>query len=380
VIDQGLEMLRRAWRKMRRVTGGLWHIVGRVDVPGRLRALWQGAVTVCDLVTRTLSFHVRNLVWRLTPTGSDVQKSSRARSYPGSRRRDYLVHVPPFHSRQPYMPLVMVLHGCDQNHVDMQAITRFDELADRHGFVVVYPFITGYRGMRLRNCWGWWREQEITRGRGEVEDLWRIVNSVRRSYRIDPDRIHVTGLSSGAAMAVAMAVAHSGKIASCAAVAGVAYAESMWALGRYPKVKSVGATVADMKRAMGPNQRPTPLFIAHSANDHVVGLPAAQKLRDSWIECFGLDRRNAEVTSGEHGDRPWSLTGYATKDGASALAYLVFEGYAHGWYGGASGPYSVPDAPDVSRMIWSFFAEHPRRNASRPALSTGSEWWRSIAS
>jgi len=379
-MEHGLNIIRKAWRSARRAAGELWRSCRRANLPARLRALWQFAVAIWDLIARTLSFHFRNLVWRLTPAGSDIQKSSRARDYPGSRRRDYLVHVPPLHARQARMPLVMVLHGCDQNHADMQAITRFDELADRHGFVVVYPFITGYRGMRLRNCWGWWREQEIRRGRGEVEDLWRIVNAVRRSYRIDPDRIHVTGLSSGAAMAVAMTVAHSGKIASCAAVAGVAYGESMWALGRYPKVKAVATTVADMKRAMGINQSMTPLFIAHSANDHVVGLPAAQKLRDSWIECYGLDRRGVDVTHGEHQDKAWSLANYCTADGSSALAYLVLEDYAHGWYGGASGPYSVPDAPDVSRMIWSFFAEHPRRSANRPMQATGSEWWRSIAS
>jgi hypothetical protein len=52
-------------------------------------------------------------------------------------------------------------------------------------------------------------------------------------------------------MAVAMAIAHSGKIASCAAVAGVAYGESIWALGKYPRVRNTGATVAEMNQAMG---------------------------------------------------------------------------------------------------------------------------------
>jgi poly(hydroxyalkanoate) depolymerase family esterase len=166
-----------------------------------LAVLGQYAVTVWQMLARTMLFLLQSLARRLRP-------------------------------------LVMVLHGCNQDHVDMQTITRFDELADRYGFIVVYPFITGYRGVRLRNCWGWWRRVEISRGSGEVEDLWNIVNAVRRSYRIDPDRVHVTGLSSGAAMAVAMAIAHSGKIASCAAVAGVAYGESIWALGKYPRVRS----------------------------------------------------------------------------------------------------------------------------------------------
>ncbi len=330
-----------------------------------LAALRQYAVTSLQVIARVLLLILQRLVRRVRPVGTDARRIFRARNYPGSRRREYLVHVPPSCERQGRVPLVMVLHGCNQDHLDMQSITRFDQLADRHGFIVVYPFITTYRGVRLRNCWGWWRHGDIRGGSGEVEDLWNIVNAVRRSHRIDPDRIHVAGLSSGAAMAVAMAVVHGGKIASCAAVAGVAYGESIWALGRYPRVKPTAAVVTDMKQAMGTDRKVTPLFIAHSADDSVVGLRAAQKLRDSWIACFGLDADSAGVTQGSHHRKPWSLATYRDAEGSSALDYLVLKGYEHGWYGGAEGPFSVPDAPDVSSMIWSFFARHPRRGRAR---------------
>jgi poly(hydroxyalkanoate) depolymerase family esterase len=331
----------------------------------RLAVLRQYVVTSWQLALRMVLSFMRGIVRRVRPPGSDIRKIFRARAYPGSRRREYLVHVPPSYDRQGRVPLVMVLHGCNQDHFDMQSITRFDDLADRYGFIVVYPFITTYRGVRLRNCWGWWRQADMRGGGGEVEDLWNIVTAVRRSYRIDPHRIHVTGLSSGAAMAVAMAVVHAGKVASCAAVAGVAYGESIWALGRYPRVKQTSSTVAEMQRAMGDNPGVTPLFIAHSADDRVVGLRAAQKLRDSWIACFDLDAGSASVTQGRHGRETWSLTTYADEHGGSALDYLVLRGYEHGWYGGAEGAFSVPDAPDVSSMIWSFFARHPRRAGKR---------------
>jgi poly(hydroxyalkanoate) depolymerase family esterase len=336
-------------------------------ISASLAVLWQDAVTLWQLVARGLLFLLQGLARRVRPPGSNVRKIFRARRYRGSRRREYLVHVPPSYERQERMPLVMVLHGCNQDHVDMQTVTRFDRLADRYGFIVVYPFITGYRGVRLRNCWGWWRHRDIRGGSGEVEDLWNIISAVRRSYRIDPDRIHVTGLSSGAAMAVAMAVVHGGKIASCATVAGVAYGESIWALGRYPRVKQTSSTVTEMKQAMGASKGFTPLFIVHSADDSVVGLRAAEGLRDSWVACYGLDAGSANVTKGSHGRKPWSLTSYNDGKGAGALDYLVLEGYEHGWYGGEEGPFSVPDAPDVSKMIWSFFARHPR-GEQRPAV------------
>lgn len=339
----------------------------RQQLAGRLAVPWHYAVTAWQVIVRMLVFALRGVVRRVRPAGTDVRKIFRARTYPGSRRREYLVHVPPSYERQDRVPLVMVLHGCNQDHFDMQAITGFDRLADRHGFIVVYPFITTYQGVRLRNCWGWWRHRDIRGGGGEVEDLWSIITAVRRSHRIDPDRIHVTGLSSGAAMAVAMAVVHSGKIASCAAVAGVAYGESIWALGRYPRVKQTSSTVADMKQALGDDPGFAPLFIAHSADDSVVGLRAGEKLRDSWIACFDLDPDSANVTRGTHARKPWSLTTYADREGAAAVDYLVLDGYEHGWFGGETGAFSVPEAPDVSSMIWSFFARHPRAVRKRQA-------------
>jgi poly(hydroxyalkanoate) depolymerase family esterase len=358
----------------------LRRIKGLHRIRAWLAIAWQYAVTAWQLVTRALLFLLQGLVRFLRPDGADVSKTFRARAYPGSRRRDYLVHVPPSYRGDERMPLVMVLHGCNQDHIEMQTITRFDRLADRHRFIVVYPFITGYRGVRLRNCWGWWRNRDIRGGSGEVEDLWNIISAVRRSYSIDADRIHITGLSSGAAMAVAMAVVHCGKIASCATVAGVAYGESIWALGKYPRVKQTSSTVADMQQAMGPRQSLTPLFIAHSSDDSVVGLRAAEKLRDSWISCFGLNSRAASVTKGRHDRKPWSLATYTDGEGAGVLDYLVLRGYEHGWFGGAPGPFSVPDAPDVSSMIWSFFARHPRVRASSRGKTTAIDRLRLMAS
>ena len=155
----------------------------------------------------------------------DETHTFRSRSYPGSRTRRYLVHVPRRTIVRRSRPLVVVLHGCNQDNRDIEQISGFNQLADRHGFLVAYPYITSYRGMRNRNCWGWWFDREIHAGSGEVEDLWQIIEEIKSRYAVDPRRIHVTGLSSGAGMAVAMMVAHADKIASGAAVAGVPYAE-----------------------------------------------------------------------------------------------------------------------------------------------------------
>ena len=80
--------------------------------------------------------------------GQVEQKRFTAKSYPGSRDRDYKVFVPASYTGQTPVPMVMVLHGCSQTEQNMLAETRFMELAERDGFIAVYPFITSFDGLR----------------------------------------------------------------------------------------------------------------------------------------------------------------------------------------------------------------------------------------
>ncbi len=285
------------------------------------------------------------------------------RDYPGSRDRRYMVHVPAGYTGRREAPLVMVLHGCLQNHQEIRQITRFDAIADREGFIVVYPYITSYSGLRSKNCWGWWFKDEITPGQGEVEDLWQIVEDVKGSYHIDRHRIHIAGLSSGGGMAVAMMVAHADRIASGAAVAGAAYSETARAVGfvRYMRgaFKPVRKIVRAMDQAMGQRKRPVPIMVVHSHDDTTINIRSALNIRDSWAACHRIDlKKRAETSSGRSGNTRWEHCRYHGDHGRTLIETLFLSGPGHGWYGGAPGRYSYPEAPDISEMIWSFFSSH----------------------
>ena len=302
---------------------------------------------------------------------NDVVYTFRARSYPGSRTRRYVVHVPRGKTGSRARPLVVVLHGCRQDNRDIEQITGFNDLSDRHGFLVAYPFITSYRGLRNRNCWGWWFDREIHAGAGEVEDLWQIVEQIKRDYRVDERRIHVTGLSSGGGMTVAMLVAHAGKIASGAAVAGLPYAEKAEAvrheLNAFPRNRPVASISQAMRAEMGPDARVVPIQIIHSHDDDKVDIQSARVLRDSWGYCFGVDTRTAhKVRNGETGSTYWEHASYRADSGKPVIETLFLEGPGHGWYGGNPGRFSFPDAPDVKTFIWKFFAAHPLERRRRP--------------
>lgn len=289
---------------------------------------------------------------------------TRARRHRGSRGRDYTVHVPPTYSGRSPVPLVMVLHGCHQTHHDIQHVSAFDTIADRAGFLVVYPFVTGYTGWRNKNCWGWWHESEIHAGAGEVEDLWHIIREVQAQYKVDRRRVHVTGLSAGAAMAVALMVTRAHRIASGATVAGLPYGEDAKAVGfvraNKGRFKPVAGIAQAMDREMGEKKRPVPLFVVHSHDDHTVNIQAAYHLCESWALCFGIDlQQRAERRKGATAGTRWEHALHRGHNRRTAIETLFLEGPGHGWYGGRPGRYSYPDAPPVSELIWQFFKAHP---------------------
>ena len=86
----------------------------------------------------------------------------------------------------------------------------------------------------------------------------------------------MTGLSSGAGMSVALAVAHSDYFAAAGSVEGLPYAETSSAVGfvcaNPGSFKPVSADVVAMKteQQQPEEQRPVPIMAIHSRNDCVV--------------------------------------------------------------------------------------------------------------
>ena len=217
-----------------------------------------------------------------------------AGSYRDSRAREAAVFVPDSYTGQTPVPMVMVLHGCQQTNQNMIDETAFTDLAERDGFIVVFPYITSYDGLRNQNCWGFWFDQHIHEGGGEPEDLYRMALAVEQNFRIDPQRRYVTGLSSGAAMAVVLGVVQSEYFAAIGSVEGLTYGETPSAVARscqFPGTfRTVEQTVAAIRaqQTTAEERRPVPALVIHSLNDCTVNIEAARRMRDSWLQLYGL--------------------------------------------------------------------------------------------
>jgi poly(hydroxyalkanoate) depolymerase family esterase len=297
----------------------------------------------------------------------DVEHVFKKRRYRGSRDREYLVHLPPAYGRRRKLPVVMILHGCDQDHHAIRHVSNFDRVADEHGIIVVYPFVTSYDAPRGKNCWAFWSRSENRAGAGEVEDLWQILRSVRARYKADANRLHVAGLSSGAGMAIALLVSRCNKIASGASIAGLAYNESPMSIGfRRPVYQSTDRVVAAMAEEMGRKKRLIPLMIVHAKRDRVVSVREAAKVCDSWARSFSVDTSKPSWSeSGITKGTAWEHRRYPREGGSSAIETLLLNHRGHGWYGGRNGKYGFVNAPDVSARIWQFFEANALSSASR---------------
>jgi polyhydroxybutyrate depolymerase len=131
------------------------------------------------------------------------------------KNRTYLAYVPS--SLPPQAALVIVLHGSMMNGARMRECCsyEFDSLADRHGFVVLYP--DGYRG-NWNDCR---KDATFPAKRENIDDvgfIQALIDKAKSEQSIDETRVYVFGYSNGGHMAFRLAIEAADKIAAIAAV------------------------------------------------------------------------------------------------------------------------------------------------------------------
>ncbi|OWY64029.1 hypothetical protein B7486_49540 [cyanobacterium TDX16] len=121
----------------------------------------------------------------------------------------YQVHLPPQHDGTTQLPIITAIHGCGMTGYgwnSMKSTTQFNSLADREGFIVVYPTQRMFRS--AINCWNSADPREQHRYSGEPALLAGVARQVVEQYNADPAQVHVAGASSGAGTAVILAATY----------------------------------------------------------------------------------------------------------------------------------------------------------------------------
>jgi polyhydroxybutyrate depolymerase len=265
--------------------------------------------------------------------------------------RTYSLYVPA--SLQPGVPvaLVVALHGGGGNAANLERTVGVDAIAEREGFLVVYPDGSGRLDEILLtwnagNCCGYALDEQVD----DVGFVRALVEQLSGMYAIDPKQVYATGMSNGGMMSYRLACEAADLFAAVAPVAGA-------------------LNVADCEPA-----EPVSVLAIHGTGDqHVLFEGGAPIVKADVHE---------RVDRSVH----YAMTFWAAFDGCSlepqaeqggtvihesysgcqpglSVELLAVEGGGHAWPGAvkstAQGDEPSPDL-NASEAMWAFFEAHPK--------------------
>lgn len=247
--------------------------------------------------------------------------------------REYRLHVPRGYKKKQkkLLPLVLMLHGRTSN--GKAASSRYygwTRLADKQKFIAVFPTALG-----SPTSWkGGWSGKPTA----DSEFLALLIDTMLKEFRIDKDRVFMTGHSSGGFMSFSFATTHSEKIAAIGPVAGLVISKSK------PKL-------------------PISVISFHGMADKVVaydskrgkkarygGMPSAIESAANFAKHNGCAKQptRTDIAKGRVHVDTWA----GGKKGTEVVLYSIEDG-DHGWPSGR-GPIAA------TGLIWEFFKEHGR--------------------
>ena len=266
--------------------------------------------------------------------------------------RQYVLHVPPA-VNQP-AALVIVLHGGGGSAKSAIAQSNFNAEADRHGFIAAYPEGTarfpglgkpGFRTWNAGACCG----IAVERGMDDVGFIRAMVADIATRYPLAPRRIYATGLSNGGMMAYRLACEASDLVAAIGAVAAVIVVAPCEP--RFPvSVLHIHGTADENVPIAGGVGAKSITKYPYPPVERTIAFWAA------YDDCGKDPIESAPAPS-------VTLRAYPLCTLGIAVDYYVIEGGGHAWPGGKRLA-KLLDAPsnaiDATKLIWQFFAAHPK--------------------
>ncbi|MGH8308643.1 MAG: extracellular catalytic domain type 1 short-chain-length polyhydroxyalkanoate depolymerase [Steroidobacteraceae bacterium] len=287
----------------------------------------------------------------------------------------YRLHLPDGAARRGRLPLLVMLHGCQQEARSFAEGTRMDALADRHGFIVLYPEQS--RRANRFGCWNWFDRATLA-GVGEPAAIAATIGAVAARFNVDSTRIYVAGMSAGGAMACVLAACHGTLFAACAIHSGVMYGAAASPAAAVAAMRS-GSSVSPRdaaRHAVRTSARGfavVPTLVIHGDRDEAVHPVNAEQIVEQ-VRTIAEDASPAAWPLAASRERRVPTDGYAyrlrdyAQSGRLVLRKVIVEGLGHAWSGGdVRHRFNDARAPDASGLIWDFVSQFRRLPGERSA-------------
>lgn len=263
-----------------------------------------------------------------------------------NRERTYLVNLPPHYSNNTSLPVVIGIHGTGGSAEQFEKTYLFSELAEKEGFIAVYPEgiqgdgLLGIRTWNAGTCCQYAMENNID----DVKFIQLLTEKIISDFSGDPSRIYVVGMSNGGMLAYRLACEMPVTFAAVAVVSG--------------------AMVANTCNA----SQPVPLIHIHDINDTTVPYEGGTGMAgyvfpptDSVLTAWATRNDCAEpmvIKFAAYEHEVWN----GCNDNVILERYLTYDG-GHSWPGGLKsrrGADNPSTAIIANEIIWSFFQRYHR--------------------
>ncbi|GHH40149.1 hypothetical protein GCM10018775_21850 [Streptomyces umbrinus] len=230
--------------------------------------------------------------------------------------------------------VVVAVHYCTGSGPAMYSGTEYASLADRYGFIVVYPSVT-----RASKCFDVSSPQALRRGGGsDPVGIKSMVDWVTRTYSADTSRIFATGISSGAMMTNVLLGDYPDVFAAGAAFSGVPFGCFATTDGSEWNSACSGGTVihtpqewGDLVRTAYPGYTgPRPrMQVWHGTEDDVLRYPNFGEEIKQWTNVLGVGQTPAATDSPQSG---WTRTRYGSTGDRAPVEAISLQGVGHNLY------------------------------------------------
>ena len=300
----------------------------------------------------------------------------------GSGVYPYTVYVPTSYEPSAPAPLVVMTHGCQTTAEQQMRSTLYNRVAERKGFVVLYPDVTQEHVEQpgpLRRCWQWFNAESWNRDSGDAAAIDAMTRAVMGRRSIDPERVYMAGMSAGGFMTSIMAAAYPDLFAAVAVSAGGAYADPACLFVSPGIPVEVSAQLA--RTEMGPRARVVPRMVIGGDSDQGISPACADKAFEQGLRTNNLvlgDRQDAPIAltpdsveevpkAGGYGT---TVSTYRDPNGCVIGERWTVHGMNHFWPGGSTDPalknFTDPKGPNGAKATWRFLSRYTLGSTAMP--------------
>jgi poly(hydroxyalkanoate) depolymerase family esterase len=305
---------------------------------------------------------------------------------------DYWTYTPSTYRASRPAPLVVVVHGCNTTAVEQINANVAEPMAERNGVVLVYPDFRNEAdpapdsgestnesllGTHPARCWRFYDVAGDTqRGLGDPAAVADITRAVMAKRRIDPNRVYVVGMSSGAMLTSVLGATYPDLYAAIGVVAGCAYLDGGTCWGRSATDPDTAVVQGQAAAAeMGAAARVVPVIDIQGDSDGTVPPRSGFTVMRQWMTTANVVTTGTtsgpfplEPTSTTRGrvpgGRAYTTFTYRGPHGCLAGQHVYVHGMGHFWPGGSRDKtwyeWEDPTAPNGVDLTWSFFRRFTR--------------------